>query len=152
MGQKERSFFVGEKTLATAQSRAKRGFSNRQGGRQKHFPTHRPAVKRSLVEKIFRPPPIEWIKDRLSKLQDLLQQRTARPAQVLRDIIGPIRLELVTPDIGRTFYKAVMSLDALALTEPPPGSAEGGSNSLRRWRRWESNPRPRSRKRWRLRA
>src|SRR5580658_10285207 len=33
---------------------------------------------------------------------------------------------------GRT--QATTTLDALALTEPPPGtSAEGGSNSLQRW-------------------
>ena len=52
-------------------------------------------------EKIFRPPPIEWIKDRLSNLQQVLEQRTARSAQTLRNLLGPIRLELVTPDIGR---------------------------------------------------
>ena len=46
---------------------------------------------------------------------------------------------------------AITTLDALALIEPPPG-AEGGSNSLQRWRRRELNPRPRSRRRWRLRA
>jgi NhaP-type Na+/H+ or K+/H+ antiporter len=85
-------------------------------------------------------------------LQDILEQRTAQSAQALRDILGPIRMELVTPGIGRPFYRAVTSIDALALTEAPPGSAEGGSNSLQRWRRRELNPRPQSRKRWYLRA
>ena len=34
--------------------------------------------------------------------------------------------ELVTPDIGRPFYRAVTTLDALALIEePPPAGAEG---------------------------
>jgi hypothetical protein len=103
-------------------------------------------------EKVSRPPPIEWIKERVTKLQDVHEQRTARSAQALRDILGPIRMELITPDIGRPFYRAVTSIDALALTEAPPGSAEGGSNSLQRWRRRELNPGPRSRKRWRLRA
>ncbi len=43
-------------------------------------------------------------------------------------VLGPIRLELVTPDIGRSFYRAVTTLDALALIEePPPAGAEGGS-------------------------
>ncbi len=108
---------------------------------------------RKSREKIFRPPPIEWIKDRLSHLQELLEQRTARSAQTLRNLLGPIRLELVTPDIGRPFYRAVTTLDALALIEePPPAGAEGGSNSLQRWRRRELNPRPQSRKGWRLRA
>jgi len=97
-------------------------------------------------EKIFCPPPIEWIKERVSKLQDVLQQRTARSAQALRGILGPITMELVTPDIGRPFYRALTSIDVLALTEPPSG-AEGGSNPLRRWRRRELNPRPQSRER-----
>ena len=110
------------------------------------------ALRRSR-EKIFRPPPIEWIKDRLNNIQQVLEQETARSAQTLRNLLGPIRLELVTADIGRPFYRAVTTLDALALIEePPPAGAEGGSNSLRRWRRRELNPRPQPRKRWRLRA
>ena len=103
-------------------------------------------------ENIFRPPPVEWIKDRVGKLQGLLEQRTAQSAQALREILGPIRMELVTSDIGRPFYRAVTSIDALALTEAPPAGAEGGSHSLQRWRRRELNPRPQSRKRWYLRA
>jgi site-specific DNA recombinase len=110
------------------------------------------ALRRSR-EKIFRPPPIEWIKDRLNNIQQVLEQRTARSAQMLRGLLGPIRLELQTPDIGRPFYRAVTTLDALALIEePPPAGAEGGSNSLQRWRRRELNPRPQSRERWYLRA
>ena len=108
------------------------------------------ALRRSR-EKIFQAPPVEWIKDRLENLQEVLQNRTARSAKALRDLLGPIRLELVTPEIGRPFYRAITTLDALALIEPPSG-AEGGSNSLQRWRRRELNPRPQSRKRWCLRA
>jgi hypothetical protein len=53
---------------------------------------------------------------------------------MLRNLLGLIRLELVTPDIGRPFYRAVTTLDTLALTEEsPPAGAEGGSNSLQRW-------------------
>ncbi len=103
-------------------------------------------------EKIFRPPPVEWIKDRVDHLHEVLELRTARSAQALRNILGPIRLEPVCSDIGRPFYRAITSIDALALTESPPVGAEGGSNSLQRWRRRELNPRPQSRKRWRLRA
>jgi hypothetical protein len=85
-------------------------------------------------EKIFRPPPVEWIEDRLANLGQVLEQRTARSAQVLRNLLGPICLELVTPDIGRPFYRAITTLDALALVEePPPAGAEGGSNSMQRW-------------------
>ena len=103
-------------------------------------------------EKIFRLPPIEWIRERMSNVQSVLEQRAARSAQMLRDLLGPITLELQTPDIGRPFYRAVTTLDVVALIDEPPPGAEGGSNSLRRWRRRELNPRPRSRKRWRLRA
>ena len=92
-------------------------------------------------EKVFRTPPVEWIKDRLSNLQELLEQRTARSAQVLRNLVGPIRMEVVTPDIGRPFYRAVTTLDALALIETSSG-AEGGSNSLQRWSQPGSNRRP----------
>ena len=48
-----------------------------------------------------------WIKDRLENLQEVLENRTARSAQTLRRLLGPIRLHLVTPDIGRPFYRAV---------------------------------------------
>lgn len=40
----------------------------------------------------------------------------------------------MVPDIGRPFYRAVMTLDALAPIEPPSG-AEGDSNSSRMWTR-----------------
>jgi hypothetical protein len=91
-------------------------------------------------EKVFRTPPVERIKERLGRLQDLLERRTAQSAQALRNVLGPIRMEVVTPDIGRPFYRAITTLDALALLEPP-SDAEGGSNSLQRWRRRELNPR-----------
>ena len=85
--------------------------------------------------KVFRTPPIKWITDRLNSLQEVLECRTAKSARALRTILGPIRMALITPDIGRPFYRAVTTLDALALTETPSAGAEGGSNSLQRWRR-----------------
>jgi site-specific DNA recombinase len=105
-------------------------------------------------EKIFRPPPIEWVKDRLGNLQEVLEQRTPRSAQTLRSLLGPITLQPVAPEIGRPFYRADTTIDVLALIETPSDrdGAEGGSNSLRRWRRWELNPRPRSREERCLRA
>lgn len=104
-------------------------------------------------DKVFRAPPIEWISERMSKLQNVLEQRTPRSGLLLRELLGPIRLEPVPVDVGRFYYRTLTSIDALALIEPPPeGPAEGGSNSLLRWRRRESNPRPRSRNEWRLQA
>jgi site-specific DNA recombinase len=109
------------------------------------------ALRRSR-EKAFQAPLVEWIKDRLENMHEVLAHRTARSAQVLRHLLSPIRLDLVTPDIGRPFYRAITSLDALALIKTAPAGAEAGSNSLQRWRRGELNPRPQSRKRRRLRA
>jgi recombinase-like zinc beta ribbon protein len=91
------------------------------------------ALRRSR-EKVFQAPPVEWIKDRLENLHEVLQNRTGRSAKTLRDLLGPIRLELVAPDIGRPFYRAITTLDALALIETT-SSAEAGSNSLQRWTR-----------------
>ncbi len=98
--------------------------------------------------------PIEWISERVSGLQDVLEARTGRSALILRELLGPIQLKPVPVDVGRPYYRAVTSIDALALIETPPAGepAEDGSNSLRKWRRRESNPRPRSRERWLLRA
>jgi site-specific DNA recombinase len=81
-------------------------------------------------EKVFKAPPVEWLRHRLEHLQDVLEQRTAQSAQTLRNLLGQIRLDLVTPDVGRPFYNAVTALDTLALIEePPPAGAESGSNS-----------------------
>ena len=42
----------------------------------------------------------------MNNVQGTLKQRTARSAQMARALVGAIRLELVTPDIGRPFYRA----------------------------------------------
>ena len=46
-------------------------------------------------------------------------------------------------DLGKPFYRARSTLQTLALLEHLPGDSgpDGGSNSLRWWRRRESNPR-----------
>jgi len=100
---------------------------------------------RSTREKVFRAPPIEWIRERLDQLQGVLVRNTTRSALLLRQVLGPIRLEPVAVDIGRPHYRAVTAIDTLALIETEPGSEGGepGSNSLRWWRWRESNPRPR---------
>jgi hypothetical protein len=87
------------------------------------------ALKKSR-DKVFRTPPIEWISDRLDKLQKVLEQRTAQSAQTLRTLLGPIRLEPVLPEIGRPFYRAVTTLDALAQIDETPPGAGGVSDSL----------------------
>jgi hypothetical protein len=66
-------------------------------------------------------------------------QRTERSALLLRDVLGTIRLEPRKGDVGRPYYFAKTSIDCIALLETPPGAEapDGGSNSLRQWRRRE---------------
>ena len=102
----------------------------------------------ATMSAMFEPPPIEWIAERLGRLQDLLERQTERSALLLRRVLGPVRLVPTRPDVGRPFYRAETALQALELLEPP----EGGSNWSRQWRRGESNPRPKVHPRSPLRA
>jgi site-specific DNA recombinase len=70
-------------------------------------------------ERVFKAPPIDWIKERLSKLQEILEEQTEKSALLLRELLGPIRLEPVTVTTGKPFYRAKTALDAIALAEPP---------------------------------
>jgi hypothetical protein len=65
--------------------------------------------------------------DQLGNLQAVLEQRTARSAQTLRALLGPITLQPVTPEIGRPFYQATTAIDALALIETPPDRDDAGA-------------------------
>ena len=56
----------------------------------------------------------------MTNIRQVLEQRTARSAQMLRNLLGPIHLEVVTPDIGRPFYRAVHALDALLSPQNRP--------------------------------
>ena len=54
-------------------------------------------------------------------------------------------MEPVVPEVGRPYYRAASTLDALAILEGDPDDeppAPAGSNALRKWRRGELNPRP----------
>jgi site-specific DNA recombinase len=95
----------------------------------------------------FKTPPVEWVAARLEKVQEVLERETTGSALLLRRILGPIRLVPVTPEVGRPYYQAETALQVLELIQDP----EGGSNSLSWWRRWESNPRPETLSRRRLR-
>ena len=102
----------------------------------------------ATVNAMFEPPPVEWIAERLGRLQELLERQTERSALLLRRVLGPVRLVPTRPDVGRPYYQAETALRALELLEPP----EGGSNWSRQWRRGESNPRPKVHPRSPLRA
>ena len=103
---------------------------------------------------VFSVPPREWLTERITTIQKVLERRTERSALLLRKLLGPIRMEPVTPDIGRPYYRALSDLDALAIVEHDPDSLdpEPGSTALQWWRRRESNPRPKVRLRGNLHA
>jgi hypothetical protein len=88
---------------------------------------------------VFTPPPRAWIEDRLAKLREVLGQRTELSALALRRLTGPVTLTPQKPEVGRAYFQACCRFDSLNLLHV----AERGSNSLRWWRRRESNPGPR---------
>ena len=92
----------------------------------------------SAKEHVFTPPPKAWIADRVRKLNDLLVQRTEQSALALRRLTGPVTLTPEKPEVGRPYFRVRCKFDSLNLLV-----AEDGSNSLRWWRRRESNPGPR---------
>jgi len=95
-------------------------------------------------DKVFQAPPVEWIEERLSQMKEVLDRSVERSGLILRKLLGRIRLEPTHGNIGRPYYVATTSLNTLALLEEPQESSspEGGANSLRWWRRRESNYRP----------
>src|SRR5438046_2846427 len=74
-----------------------------------------------LAVEVLVPPVTNHIND----LQ-VLKHQTAQSAQTLRDLLGQIRLEPTTPDVGRPFYRAITSLDALTLIETPSDQKKRG--------------------------
>ena len=120
------------------------------------------SILNASKNRIFKAPPPEWIKERVSTIQEVLERRVGKSALILRKLLGKIRLEPVKPHIGKSYLRAVSKLQALALLEIKPGPEESepgypiepdkGSNSLRWWRRRESNPRPKMLPNGRLRA
>jgi hypothetical protein len=76
--------------------------------------------------------------ERPEQVQEVLERETTQSALLLRRILGPIRLTPATPQVGRPYYQAETALQVLELIQDP----EGGSTSLKWWRRWASNPRP----------
>jgi len=97
-------------------------------------------LRRSEHE-VFSAPPREWLVERIATIQTVLERRTERSALLLRKLLGVIRMEPVTPDLGRPYYRALSNLDVLAIVENDPDSpnSEPGSTTLRWWRRRESN-------------
>ena len=97
---------------------------------------------------MFQAPPLEWIADRVRSLDATLARDMTRSALVLREALGAITLRPLTPEVGRPYYQAETALQVLNLLQDP----EDRSNSLRQWRRGESNPRPKVHPRAHLRV
>jgi site-specific DNA recombinase len=102
------------------------------------------AALRRSQNAVFQTPARAWIEERVATIQDVLERHTERSALLLRKLLGTVTLEPTQGDIGKPYYHAKSSLQALALLEPPPGDpgSDTGSNTLRWWRRRESNSRP----------
>ena len=99
---------------------------------------------RQIQNRMFQVSPIEWISERINQLAELLEQNTTKSALALREVLGPITLEAKYPDIGRPYYVAHSSLDALAIMNSQSKQKEWdkGSSVLRWWARKDSNLRP----------
>ena len=99
---------------------------------------------RKTSGKVFQAPPIEWIEERLTQIQSLLEQNTKKSSQTLRNLIGPIKFKATYPDIGKPYFVAQTSVNALAIVENPSvfESADNGSTTYLWWRWRGSNPRP----------
>ena len=84
---------------------------------------------------LFKAPSTEWIEDRLSRFNELLELSTGESALALRKLLGPMKLEAQYPDIGKPYYVAHSSINALAITEPLPNEniLDNGSNSFQWW-------------------
>lgn len=96
-------------------------------------------------KRVFKAPPIEWIADKVSNVKGLLEKMTGQSALLLRQLLGKISLEPVTPDIGKPYLRAVSKLQPLVLLEqqrPRKGpssfisepSLDDGSNTFFWWR------------------
>jgi site-specific DNA recombinase len=86
-------------------------------------------------------PPLIWIQERIATLQEVLERRTERSALLLRALLGKIRLEPVSRESGRPYYRALSNLQTLALFElgPAPDGGDAGPNAFHWRRRRDSN-------------
>ena len=90
-------------------------------------------------ERVFQTPPIEWIKETLSQFRELLEINTNDSAPVLRELLGPVNLEAKFSDIGKPYFLASTSINAIAIAEPSLNckSTDNSSTSFQWWVRPE---------------
>lgn len=97
-------------------------------------------VMNNTRDKVFKTPPLPWIKEKVATLQGVLEKRTGPSALLLRKLLGTVRLTPTQGEVGKPYYLAKSNLQPLVLLEEAAG--DGGSNTLHWWRRRESNPCP----------
>ena len=90
---------------------------------------------RNARDKLFEAPPIEWIEAKLENTKALLEKNFTKSSEALRQLLGPMTLKAVYPDIGKPYFIAHSSINTTVLLENPPSGidAEGGSTTLRWW-------------------
>ncbi len=99
-------------------------------------------VLQTSYAKTIQVPPIVWIEDRLIHIQKLLEQNVSQSAMVLRKLLGPIELEPVIPDTGRSYYVAHTNFESISIVDRrfAPKPMDKGANQYC-WRSLgESNP------------
>jgi hypothetical protein len=90
-------------------------------------------------EVAFTVPPESWIRDRVAKIQELLERKTDKSALLIRRLLGPIRLLPASTQSGHSYLRAETTLSVLPLIENEPASqaSEAVSNALQWWTRSE---------------
>ena len=72
-----------------------------------------------------------------SQFRKMLELNTNDSALVLRNLLGPVKLETKFPGIGKPYYLAYTSINALEIGEPLPNCkiTDNGSTSFQWWAR-----------------
>lgn len=83
---------------------------------------------RTSAERVLKPPPLAWIKEKLEAFRELLERDVRNAALALRHITGSIKLVPVHPDIGKPYYRAETLLGVFPLLDPPRRPDGGGSS------------------------
>lgn len=99
------------------------------------------AVERARDQE-FRAPPLVWVEERLKELQLVFAKNPTQAALAIRDVVGPIALEPVYPDIGHPYYVAHtwIGIVDLLLNPPLPGPGGGEGFGHRSGRTGRSTP------------
>lgn len=79
-------------------------------------------VLRRGREVAFTVPPESWIRDRVGRIQELLERRTERSALLIRRLLDPIKLLPASTQSSRRYVRAETTLGVLPLTENGPDS------------------------------